>query len=77
MRKYERANPGPWPGLLILLLPAVAQAHPGGSDTGLVDGLMHPVFGPDHLMAMSSVGVVSVQLGGITSGAYRWYLSAP
>jgi urease accessory protein len=64
MRKYERANPGRWPGLLILLLPAVAQAHPGGSDTGLVDGLMHPVFGPDHLMAMISVGVVSVQLGG-------------
>ena len=27
-------------------------------------GLMHPVFGPDHLLAMISVGVVSVQLGG-------------
>jgi urease accessory protein len=45
-------------------LPAVAQAHAGGSDTGLVNGLMHPVFGLDHLLAMISVGVVSAQLGG-------------
>lgn len=49
---------------MVLLLPAVAQAHQGGSDTGLMAGLMHPVFGPDHLLAMISVGVVSVQLGG-------------
>ena len=50
--------------VLVLLLPALAQAHAGGSDTGLMNGLMHPVFGPDHLLAMVSVGVVSVQLGG-------------
>lgn len=50
--------------LLLLLLPAVAQAHAEGSDTGLVNGLMHPVFGLDHLLAMISVGVVSSQLGG-------------
>jgi urease accessory protein len=51
-------------GLAILLLPALAEAHPGGSDTGLMAGLMHPVFGPDHLLAMICVGVISVQLGG-------------
>jgi urease accessory protein len=51
-------------GPMVLLLPALAEAHPGGSDTGLMAGLMHPVFGPDHLLAMISVGVVSVQLGG-------------
>jgi urease accessory protein len=39
-------------------------AHLGGADTGLLNGLLHPVFGPDHLMAMISVGVVSAQLGG-------------
>lgn len=50
--------------LAILLLPSLAEAHPGGSDTGLMAGLMHPAFGPDHLLAMVSVGVVSVQLGG-------------
>jgi len=67
MRKYRLAklDPALWlGGLLILLLPAVAQAHSGGSDTGLVNGLMHPVFGLDHLLAMISVGVVSAQLGG-------------
>jgi urease accessory protein len=42
----------------------VAQAHAGGSDTGLINGLTHPVFGLDHLLAMISVGVVSAQLGG-------------
>jgi urease accessory protein len=51
-------------GFAILLLPTLAEAHPGGSDTGLMAGLMHPVFGPDHFLAMLSVGVVSVQLGG-------------
>ena len=67
MRKCRLANLGLrwWPGgLLTLLLPSVAQAHIGGSDTGLVNGLMHPVFGLDHLLAMISVGVLSAQLGG-------------
>jgi urease accessory protein len=67
MRKYRLAEPAParWSGgLMVLLLPAVAEAHPGGSDTGLMNGLMHPVFGPDHLLAMICVGIVSVQLGG-------------
>src|SRR5512139_3012296 len=48
----------------LLLVPGLAEAHPGGGDAGLMAGLMHPVFGPDHLLAMISVGVVSVQLGG-------------
>lgn len=51
-------------GMLTLLLPAVAQAHAGGGDTALITGLMHPVYGLDHLLAMVSVGVVSAQLGG-------------
>lgn len=50
--------------LAIVLLPGVASAHLDGSDAGLLNGLLHPVFGPDHLIAMISVGVVSVQLGG-------------
>ena len=57
-------EPVRWSVGLMMLLPAVAEAHAGGSDTGLMAGLMHPVFGPDHLLAMISVGVVSVQLGG-------------
>lgn len=50
--------------LAVVLLPGVAEAHLDGSDAGLLNGLLHPVFGPDHLIAMVSVGVVSVQLGG-------------
>jgi len=38
--------------------------HTGGADAGLTAGLLHPVFGLDHLLAMVSVGVVSSQLGG-------------
>jgi urease accessory protein len=50
--------------LPFLLLPAVAGAHAGDGDAALMTGLMHPVFGLDHLLAMVSVGVVSSQLGG-------------
>ena len=52
-------------GLLVVLCPHAASAHIGEHlDSGLTSGLMHPVFGLDHLLAMVSVGVVSVQLGG-------------
>ncbi len=42
---------------------AHAHAH-GVQGGGLVNGLMHPVFGADHLLAMVSVGILSVQMGG-------------
>jgi urease accessory protein len=67
MRKCPHAKPGAayWlGGPLIVLFPSAAQAHLDGSDTGLFNGLMHPVFGLDHLLALISVGVMSVQLGG-------------
>ena len=53
-----------WAFLLAIVTPGAAEAHLGGGDAGLMDGLMHPVFGPDHLIAMVSVGVLSMQLGG-------------
>ena len=31
---------------------------------GFSNGLTHPVFGPDHLLAMLSVGILSAQMGG-------------
>ena len=37
-----------------------AQAHPGHDTTSLVDGLVHPFTGFDHLLAMVAVGVWSV-----------------
>lgn len=45
------------------LVVGVANAHSveGG---GFINGLMHPVFGVDHLLAMVAVGVLSTQMGG-------------
>jgi len=36
-----------------------AVAHVGGSTRGLADGVLHPLLGPDHLLAMVAVGIVA------------------
>lgn len=38
-------------------------AHPVPGDSGLLAGLVHPVGGIDHMLAMISVGVVSARRG--------------
>lgn len=46
--------------LAALLLAGPALAHTGhGETSGFVAGLSHPVFGPDHLLAMLAVGLWS------------------
>ncbi len=45
----------------LLLNSAYAHSVQGG---GFINGLAHPVFGFDHLLAMVSVGILSVQIGG-------------
>jgi len=51
--------------LALLCFPSVAYAHVGReAGAGFLAGLMHPVFGLDHFLAMLSVGIVSAQLGG-------------
>ena len=40
-----------------------ACAHNATGDAGLTAGFMHPLTGPDHLLAMVAVGMVSVVLG--------------
>ncbi len=51
-------------GLLVAFTPAIANAHPMGlAADGFMSGLLHPVFGLDHFLAMLSVGIVSAQLG--------------
>ncbi len=52
-----------WLLLFICSSSVVAHAH-GVQGGGLVNGLMHPVYGVDHLLAMVAVGALSVQLGG-------------
>lgn len=51
--------------LPFLLLPSLAQAHPGhGAANGLAGGFVHPLTGLDHLCAMIAVGLWAAQLGG-------------
>jgi len=46
----------------VLVTPALA--HPGDPGHEFVDGLEHPVFGLDHLLAMVAVGLLAVRIGG-------------
>lgn len=59
--------------LALLLVPMASPvlAHPGHGvpGHGLTAGLLHPVLGLDHLLAMVAVGVMSAQLGGRALGA--------
>jgi urease accessory protein len=54
----------------LLLTPALAFAHPGHGDNGLIAGISHPLGGLDHLLAMLAVGLWAAQQQGIA----RWAL---
>ena len=62
-----------WPKTKFLwifcLFPVGAWAHPGHGE-GFLAGLLHPLTGVDHLLAMVSVGWIAVRMG----GAWRWAL---
>ncbi|HBL28029.1 MAG TPA: urease accessory protein UreJ [Acidobacteria bacterium] len=50
---------------MLACFPAEAFAHVDRqAGAGFLSGLLHPVFGLDHFLAMLSVGIVSAQLGG-------------
>jgi urease accessory protein len=50
---------------LLLLLPSTALAHSGShAGAGFAQGLLHPLAGSDHLLAMLAVGLWSAQAGG-------------
>ena len=49
--------------MLVCLAAAPASAHTGDVMGGLVGGLAHPVFGPDHVAAMVAVGLWGAFLG--------------
>lgn len=54
----------------LLLTPALAFAHPGHDESGLLAGISHPLSGIDHLLAMLAVGLWAAQ----QKGAARWAL---
>ncbi len=45
-------------------LPSLAFAHSEHEGTSFVGGFLHPLLGPDHLLAMLSVGIISALIGG-------------
>ena len=54
--------------VVLALAPLPALAHPGGPlEHGVVAGLMHPLLGMDHLVAMLTVGLWA----GLQGGAAR------
>lgn len=51
--------------IILLLYPLLAFAHIGQGDIGggFLAGIVHPVFGLDHVVAMVAVGIWGAQLG--------------
>lgn len=51
--------------LSFIICPSLAQAHVI-EGVGLTDGLVHPLSGIDHLLAMVAVGIIGVRFGAPT-----------
>lgn len=59
-------------GMVLALLAGSALAHPGHEPGGVLAALAHPFTGLDHVLAMSTVGMLAARLG----GQARWSLPA-
>jgi urease accessory protein len=46
-------------GAAVVVAASPAGAHVGGPTAGFADGALHPLLGPDHLLAMIAVGIVA------------------
>jgi urease accessory protein len=53
---------GPLIAVIAFATPALAHSGEGGAG-GFIAGLLHPVFGPDHVVAMVAVGLWGAFLG--------------
>jgi urease accessory protein len=49
---------------ILVAIPGAALAHPGHDAGGFAHGVMHPLGGLDHLLAMVAVGLYAALLGG-------------
>lgn len=47
----------------LLVASTAAMAHPGHSHEGFASGLLHPLLGLDHLLAMAAIGFWSIRQG--------------
>lgn len=45
----------------LLITSTAAMAHPGHGETGFTAGLLHPMLGLDHLLAMAAIGFWSLR----------------
>lgn len=63
MARPVRARCVSGPLLALLSLPAMAHVPQGAGLSGFLAGLLHPVLGLDHLLAMIAVGVWGAVLG--------------
>ncbi len=49
----------------LMALPCIAEAHTGPSHVvGFMSGLLHPLSGLDHVLAMLAIGLWATQMGG-------------
>jgi urease accessory protein len=47
----------------VLAVPSPLAAHEGGTAAGFISGILHPISGLDHVLAMIAVGIWGAQLG--------------
>ncbi len=59
---------------VLCVLPALAFAHPGHDESGLMAGVTHPLTGIDHLLAMFAVGCGLRNRRAVPGGRCRWPL---
>ena len=62
-KQKPRAIAMPMAVLLLAIACAPAFAHTGSASGGFVGGFAHPLFGPDHVVAMVAVGLWGAFLG--------------
>lgn len=49
---------------LLVAAPSLAMAHPGHGVHGFGEGLLHPLSGLDHLLAIMAISLLAVRAGG-------------
>ena len=62
-KQQPRAIAVPTAVLVLAIACAPAFAHTGSASGGFVGGFAHPLFGPDHVVAMVAVGLWGAFLG--------------